>query len=153
MHAGMWYHSGTWDDLITGTGSFRGSRGFYYGVEQWLSRENDEASQPDQGLAAFGQYAWAPEDRSELNHYWSTGIVYRGWIPGREDDLLGAGISTVLFSRYANTPYPNEAAFELFYKCPLNDQLTIQPDLQYIGRPSGTYRDAFVFGLRFEATL
>jgi porin len=153
MHAGLWYHSGEWDDLAAGSGNFQGAHGFYYGVEQWLTSEEPEAEEVQQGLAAFGQYAWAPEDRSELNHYWSAGIVYHGFLPGRDADILGAGVSTVLFSRYAGVSSPNEAALELFYKCRLTDHLILQPDLQYIGRPSGTYRDAFVFGLRFEATL
>ncbi len=49
---------------------------------------------------------------------------------------------------------PNaETNIELFYKAQLLPYLTIRPDLQYVANPSGRYRDALVFGLRFEVIL
>ena len=35
----------------------------------------------------------------------------------------------------------------------LNDWLTVQPDMQYIARPSGIQRDSLVVGLQVEIIL
>ena len=46
-----------------------------------------------------------------------------------------------------------ENAVELFYKAQLRDWLSVQPDVQYIARPSGIERDALVTGFAFEAAF
>ncbi len=43
-----------------------------------------------------------------------------------------------------------ETVIELFYKAPVNDHLTLQPDVQYIASPNGSLPDALVIGMRFE---
>lgn len=37
---------------------------------------------------------------------------------------------------------------EATWRVPVHEQLTVQPDLQYVFRPGGLYRDALVLGLR-----
>jgi len=67
----------------------------------------------------------------------------------------GLGFSLVEFSQIVRdqTGQTSENAVELFYKARVRDWLTIQPDLQYIARPSGIERDAFVAGLGFEVVF
>ena len=49
---------------------------------------------------------------------------------------------------------PNhETVFELFYKTQLTPSVSLQPDLQYIGSPSGIHPDSLVAGIRFVLTL
>ncbi len=151
FHVGMWYHSGDHPDL--GTGFIRGgAHGVYMGMDQMILKEACCDDGDDQGLGVFAQYGWAPEDRAEIQHYFGTGLVYKGLFHGRDDDVTGIGLGRVLFSDRLR-PQSNETTIELFHKIPLTPYVTIQPDLQYIARPSGQERDAFLGGLRFEVVL
>jgi porin len=151
-----------------------GNHGVYCGLEQLLFAEpveppgdkdakgddKDEPAEeaaPDeggspQGLGVFFQYGWAPEDRNEAEHYFGSGIVYKGLLHGRDDDVLGLGVAYVGFSDLL-PQQTSETAVELFYKAQLSPWTILEPDLQYIARPNGQQRDAFVFGLRFEVAL
>lgn len=118
------------------------------------SDDKDEPEKPErpQGLGIFFQYGWAPGDRNPANYCFGSGVVYKGLLPRRDDDIIGAGVEHVIFSE----SLPNqsmETAIEFFYKAQLSPWTVLQPDLQYIARPDGQYRDAFVFGVRFELTL
>ena len=86
------------------------------------------------------------------HEYFGSGMIYKGLLRCRDDDLLGAGVAHLIFSnRLPGQTY--ETAIELFYKAQLSPWAMVQPDLQYIARPNGDGRDAFVFGLRFEVVL
>lgn len=150
LHGGLWHHSDRWE-AIDGDGSFAGNYGAYVGGEQVVFRECC-LSGDEQGLTFFGQYGWAPPGRNEANHYLGFGLLCRGLLQGRDQDLCGVGVSSVIFSK-RRTGYGDETGCEIFYKAALTENLALQPDLQYIARPSGQYRDALVLGLRFELAL
>ena len=152
-HGGVWYHSDRWDDLAAGsTQVFRGNHGIHAEIQQMLTKERRGDEEDLQGLWAFAQYGWSPEDRNVANHYIGFGLVYPGLLQCRDDDVLGAGVAHVIFSdRLADATY--ETAIELFYKAQLSPYVMLQPDLQFIANPGGDGRDAFVFGLRFEVVL
>jgi carbohydrate-selective porin OprB len=79
-----------------------------------------------------------------------AGVVGRGTLPCRDDDVIGVGVAyTELFQGGTN----RETVTEVFYKAQLNPRLSLQPDLQYIGTPSGIFRDSLAVGLRFQMTL
>lgn len=151
FHVGLWYHNGPWGNLQDPTLIHHGDHGVYLGMDQMIWKE---AREPEdvQGLGVFFQYSWAPESLNEVPHYFGTGLAYKGLIPGRDDDITGLGLAQVTFSN--DLPLRrNETAVELFHKMPLTPHITLEPDLQYIANPDGQYRDAFVFGVRFEAVL
>ncbi len=152
-HVGMWYHSSTVENLADANIVYGGNHGLYLGFDQLLLNENCDAGDA-QGLGTFCQFGWAPEDRNEVARYFGTGLVYKGLIPCRDDDIIGLGAATVFFSNLRGSG-DRETQIELFYKIPLTPYITIQPDLQYISHPDGdnTPRDAFVAGMRFEAVL
>lgn len=174
-HAGVWYHSGDVDDLAAG-GTHSGNRGAYLAAEQMLLNENDDP-EDDQGLGAFVQYGYAPAEYNTVEHYWGGGLLYKGPLPGRDEDYLGVGVAHAVFSdRMAvgapapvrmtfrgaphllmapldATPPTAETTTELFYAVQLREWLRLQPDLQYIGNPNGDGRDALAAGVRFEAAL
>ena len=104
------------------------------------------------GLGMFIQYGWAPADRNEAHQYLGFGLLYKGLIRGRDEDLLGAGVAHLRFSNCL-PDQSTETTIELFYKAPLTLNVTIQPDMQYIANPDGQGRDAFVAGVRFEIVL
>lgn len=89
------------------------------------------------------------------------GLVYRGLIPERDNDVVGLAFANILYS----SPYRQasaaggtaigsyETAIELFYKILPSPYLSLQPDIQFIANPGGQYKDALVPGLRFEVVL
>lgn len=149
-HIGMWYHSGEFASYLGEELQHSGNHGVYMSGEQmiWNETGNKEESQ---GLGIFFQYGWAPESVNDVARYFGTGLVYKGLIPGRDEDTTGLGLADAMFSRYLDRP--PEQAVELFHKIHCSKYVALEPDLQYIANPSGLYRDAFVFGLRFEAKL
>ncbi len=151
VHLSLWYHSGAFDDLATGEeGALKGNWGFHGGVEQFLWRRNGSTDADDsRGLYGFGQYGWARADRNEAQQYFGAGMMYEGLISGRQRDRAGAGVTRVIFSDCL-PEQSTETAIEVFYKAWLTDWLAVQPDFQYIARPSGIHRDAFVYGTRLE---
>ena len=151
VHAGIWYHGGVFDDLPTG-GTVKGNHGVYLGADQMIWRENACDEDDDQGIGVFAQYGWVPEDRNELRYHLGAGIVWKGLVDDRDDDLLGFGYTRVEFSSHL-PGQSAETTLEAFYKAPINERLTLQPDIQYISRPSGMLRDSLVVGMRFELAL
>lgn len=149
FHVGGWYHSGDVDDL-SGNGSFDGNYGIYLGGEQMIFKESWDPEK-DEGLGVFGQFGWSPEDRNEGRCYYGAGLVYKGLVPCRDDDITGIGIASVAFSDWLDLD--NETAVELFHRVQVSEYFSVQPDLQYIARPSGVERDALAVGMRFEVAL
>jgi porin len=149
---GVWYHS---DDVEEITGApvpdtFSGSHGIYLAFDQLLFEERADPEDP-QGLAAFAQFGWAPDDRSELARYVGGGLIYTGAIPDRDEDVLGVGVAHARFSDRVKEldGRTHETAVEVFYRAQLTPWLSLQPDLQFIANPGGQEEDALTVGLRF----
>ena len=151
LRFGSWYTSSDTEAVDT-TSVYDGNYGFYTTVDRMLFSEADD---PTQGLGAFFQFSWAPADRNSIDTNFGGGLVYNGLLPGRDTDTCGGGFSLVEFSPdlTIQTGQTSENAIEVFYKARLRDWLAIQPDLQYIVRPSGIERDALVAGLRMDVTF
>ncbi len=161
---GMWHHSDqtVWTELTSNPNpiTFNQNYGLWTTADQMIWRESDTVGD-NQGLGVFGQFGWAPSDRNSLPEYYGGGLVYKGLLSGRDEDLLGAGFANVLFSpglrdqSAANgepmTKY--ETAVEVFYKYIYSPYISFQPDIQYISNPGGKYRDALLPGLRFEVVF
>ncbi len=137
---------------LIGPSSFDNNYGFFTTIDQMLLVEQDDA---EQGLGTFLQFSWAPPDRNQLDISYGGGLVYRGLLPGHDSDTLGLGFTLIDFSSAVSgaTGQTNENAVELFYKARIREWMSIQPDMQYIARPSGIGRDALVTGLRCEITF
>jgi len=151
LRIGGWYTNS--DTLaVDGGGVFEGNYGFYATMDRMLLTECEA---PEQGPGAFFQFSWAPEDRNQVGLNYGAGLVYRGLLPCRNEDTAGAGFSVIEFSPALGNPtgQTHENAIEVFYKARVKDGLNIQPDLQYIARPSGIQRDALVVGIRFESNF
>jgi porin len=109
-----------------------------------------------------------------VNFHADAGVSFKGFAPGRPDDLFGVALGYARISNgarsldYDNMAFNNplapirsgEALVEATYIASVAPGWTLQPDLQYIRRPGGnipdprdatgirTLRDAFVIGLR-----
>lgn len=149
IHVGLWYHNGSFANQ-GGGGNLAGNHGVYCGLSQQLTRE---CCDDDQGLGTFVHFGWAPEDRNRVEKFLGGGLIYRGLLCGRDNDTIGVGVGTVLFSDDLVAPLGDETIFELFYKARIGERLVVQPDFQYFSNPGGQYPDSVVLGMRFEMTL
>ena len=97
---------------------------------------------------------------NDFSRYVGAGLSAAGLVPGRPDDQLGLAIGSVQSGSpwreaqaLSGTPADaRETTVELTWRMPVNDWLTLQPDLQYVINPglSPGLDDAVVVGLRFE---
>ncbi len=154
--AGAWVDTGQWQEITTAPDSkvFGNNYGFWFSGDQLLFKE-EYGTDDEQGLGVFCEIGWAPGDRNFLDQYYGAGVVYRGLIPGRDDDNCGVGLADIHFSRQtqARDGFFYETVVELFYKAQVTENLVIQPDMQFIANPGGNGDDALVVGLRFELVL
>ena len=120
-------------------------------LEQLVYREGHGDDDAIQGLGVFaGYYPRFPGSQitpKSIGDSCVAGATYTGLIPSRDHDVLGTGLSWVeLFQGGTN----HENVVEVFYKAQITSSVRVQPDLQYVGTPSGIYRDALVAGIRFQ---
>ena len=152
---GGFYHTGDWEEVTTDPDprTFAANYGFWVTIDQMLWTEGDAES--GQGLGAFFQTGWCPGDRNLVTKNFCAGLTYRGLIPDRDADVLGAGFTDVIFGQPTfdrdGTTYEN--AIEVFYRLRVTPHIAIQPDMQFICNPGGSGDDAFVIGSRLEMVL
>lgn len=153
---GLWHHSKDVEELgdAQAPETFSGNHGFYLAFDQLLLKEHDDP-EDEQGMGAFAQFGWAPEDRNELARYVGGGLIYTGAVPRRDEDIVGVGVAHARFSDRVKRldGLTHETAVEVFYKARLTPWLSLQPDLQFIVNPGGDGKDALAAGLRFAIDL
>ncbi len=142
------------DTLPSGEPRPSRSHGAYLTIDEPLLRVSDKAPQ----VSAFVRFGVSDGDTTPYRAAGSAGLTASHLVPGRPDGVLALGFSWgTLSAKYransadAGAPLDTaEIAIELTYADKLGAHLTLQPDLQYIHRPSGdpTIKDALVLGLR-----
>jgi len=157
---GFFYHSDEFTDWKNTSPGFErdGDYGFYAVASQMVWRE-----QENQGLAVFVRGSYAPEDRNVIDYGIDGGLVYKGLIPGRDDDDFGVACS---YKHYSNDfsaaevaagsdERSHEAIIEATYSAKVTGWMSVQPVVQYITKPSGipTSSDAWVIGVRSAITF
>ena len=164
IRTGVWHHTdpNVWTELTANPNPrvFRQNYGAFTSIDQMLWKES-YSGEDDQGIGAFFQYGYSPGNINFLQDYYGGGFVYKGLLPGRDQDIFGTAFASVMFSDPYRDMQSNkginvgksETAWETFYKCIVKRNLSVQPDIQYIAHPSGRYKDALVPGLRFETVF
>jgi porin len=133
-----------------------GRPGVYASVDQMVYREGPD---DEQGLGVFGRFGYRDPETFTTSRFWSCGLVYRGLLPGREQDELGFGYallrSSHLYRDRVNDRWENESIYELYYAVQVSPWLTITPDFQYIDNPGagGETGHAIVAGIRARLSL
>ena len=118
-----------------------------------LYREQD-----DQGLGAFLQIGGNSTRINEVDFYIGGGFNYLGLIPARDEDEFGIAVG------YASTSDDivdaggrddGETTLELTYRIQVNENIAIQPDVQFVFNPGAdpSLKDALTVGVRFELRL
>ncbi|MFW6108577.1 MAG: carbohydrate porin [bacterium] len=145
---GAWHDPQRYEDLRTGA-ERKGESGVYVSLDQMLVREGPES---DQGLGLFARYGYAPDRYSEIEHFYSGGVSYRGLIPGRDADVLGLGVAQGKLGPPARStaPHDNETVYECFYSIVLGAGSALTLDLQYVRHPAADLPSALVPGLRCQ---
>ena len=158
LKLGAWAYTADFDAIAQtasdGSPARLGSnRGAYAMLE---GRLWSEASDPEQGLDAWIRVGLANAEINPIGTYVGGGAVYTGvW---RDDDQLGLAIAHASFGGPARRAFGLEGAetvAELTYSLPINDNIAIQPDVQYVWNPGGdpTISNALVVGIRFSWSL
>ncbi|GJD93614.1 carbohydrate porin [Methylobacterium iners] len=132
-----------------------------------------EPGDSNDGASVFLRLSGSPTDRNLLDFYLDAGIAYKGLLPGRSDDTVGIAYALSRISRaargfdtdsifltgVAGPRRSSEAVIEATYQAVIGPGITVQPNFQYVFRPSGgipnprdpeggRIKNAAVFGLR-----
>ena len=148
---GGYYDSSDYDRLDDPDRQRSGNYGFYLQAEQMVYREGESDSR--QGLTAWSIFTLAPrQDINTLPYAAFGGLVYRGLVPQRGDDLSALGLYYGRFSD--DLPGQSyELALEVNHRFQFAPFFYLTPAFQYIFNPGGTGEipDAAVLG--FELSI
>jgi porin len=145
--AGAWAHTADFAD--PGTGAPRsGNHGAYLIAERTLRGRTGEPG----NIEAHVRYGWAPGDRNTVAWAADAAVAATGLLSARPADTVALGVAEArLSSGLDGQDY--ERVFELSYTAPINERLTLQPDLQYIQHVGSASAgdDAWLLMLRVQA--
>jgi porin len=156
LSAGAWVRSVDTPDPSAPPGGrvFDRNYGAYALVDQVLTREAGDAA-GDQGLGAWFQVSWAPDDRNPNDLWIGGGLVYTGPVPGRDADAAGFAVASqsLGFGGDGRSDPPPELVFEWFYSIQIAPWLALEPDIQYLVNPQANRRNAVVVGGQLSVTF
>lgn len=144
--AGIYYHSQQADAINE---SLSDRKKYNYGL--YLIGDQEVWKDPDGSgaIGIFGQFAVSPPNLNTHHLYLGSGLTFSGILPGRSHDVLGIGYNKT----FTTDPLlREESIIEISYKAVINENLFLQPDIQYIMNPSGSdhfLKNAFTGLLRF----
>ena len=121
--------------------------GFYTTIDQNLSFFNKNGN-----LGLFIQLGLSPKSLNSHNKYFGMGFTASRVFPKRINDIFSIGTAHAGFQ---DASVNHETVIEFNYLFQLTDQLSLQPDFQYIINPAGTeepLNDAFATLLRLNLT-
>lgn len=136
--------------------NFNRNFGVYAQFEQMVYKEKKNNDNDMQGLIAFGQFGMSPSNRNDMSRYVGGGLEYIGPIPKRDKDKVGIAVGSGTFAARLGditSQIGNETALEMFYRVQVTPWFYLQPDVQFIMNPSGTYANSCAIGLRSVITF
>ena len=132
----------------------------YIHADQMIYREKETK---DEGLTPLAVVTIGPDNMNKFPFFLMGGFVYKGLVPGRNDDLTAF---EVIYAKYSDkikesqqsvgsSPQRYEMVFEFTQKIMITRWMYMQPDIQYIVQPGGTGNidDALVLGFQFGLTF
>jgi porin len=132
---GGYYDSNRYAHLDDPRRSQVGNYGFYLLGDQMVFREGKVDD--GQGLSLYAAFMYAPpESVNTLPYFASAGASYQGAVPGRDEDVAVFALYYGGFSR-ALPGQTYELTLEWSYAIKVTRWLAVQPDVQYVIRPSG----------------
>ena len=131
--------------------NFYRNYGGYAQFEQMVYKEKKDDENDMQGLVVFGQFGISPSNKNDMSRYAGGGLHYTGPIPTRDNDKAGIAVASGSFAPRLGditSQVGDETAVEAFYRLQLTPWFYLQPDVQFISRPSGYYDSSVAIGLR-----
>ncbi|MBS0253216.1 MAG: carbohydrate porin [Proteobacteria bacterium] len=126
--------------------------GIYGIIDQTIYKEGD-----DKSVSVFGRVSGSPTDRSRMDFYFDTGILFAGFVPGRAKDTFGAAFGWGQISQDRVNTDPSalrtyESVLELNYVADLRNGVSLAPDFQYFWNPGAVAEvdHAAVWGARLK---
>ncbi|MDJ0866637.1 MAG: carbohydrate porin [Myxococcota bacterium] len=113
-------------------------------------------------VGAFARVAYAPQEERVVRRWiMNGGVVLRGPLPGRPDDVAGVAASWFLVSgdyeavgrREDGLQHDSEGIVELLYRARLAPWLALEPNVQLVFRPAFANGTALALGLRMKIDL
>ena len=153
-------HTGDFVNLRDG-GTESNFYSFYLAIQQDLLVDGEG----NPILGAFCRLAYTPSNKiAAYSKYIDAGLNWFAPLPGRDDDILGFGVSAVQTTSSARNAAAEwgerlgkyETCLELTYKCQLTKAISVQPDLQMYFYPesrSGDRKTSLVLGARAEVNF
>ncbi len=156
---GAWRYTTDFERL-DGQGIDNASAGVYGFVEGVIF---SEAGSDEQGLSGFLRLGRADETVNRFGAYQAAGLVYTGLLPGRDEDVLGLGISSVdngddfvdAVRTGGGLIERSETVVELTYHARVLPWLSLQPSVQYTMNPDTdpAIDDHLAVAIRLGVTL
>ncbi len=149
---GVFHHTGEFPDVTDPSNQLNGNSGLYLIADHMVLPEAEDVSQ---GLMLFFQTGMASGNQNLIDLFTSAGITYRGLLPGRDKDVLFAGIVDSFINDELQEAAPqvesSRGIIEVNYALNLGKNFTLQPDIQYIINPGANpdLDNAFLGILRF----
>ena len=144
---GYYYHSGIveqseeYNETLT---VFNKNYGYYFTADQILWQQKNRS------LGIFTQLAFSPSEINLHNKYIGFGVNVSGLLKKQRNDEFGIAIAYAGFNNDLN--HKHESLIEIYYYLPINENIYVKPDIQYIINPLGTeitLENALVLLLRF----
>ncbi len=133
---GGYYFDGYDIAYLNSSGSKDSGYGFYIQGQQqvWVNKANDSNF-----ILVWCGTQYAPIEKiSPVVWQVYAGMQFAGFIPNRSQDSIFISWTSGIFSDYYNSGNSNcETVFEVNYLWQVNDNLSIQPVLQYVLNPNG----------------
>ena len=150
---GTWRYTSSFDAIDPLRGRLSGNSGYYAIADALLysAPQGDDA-----GLRGWLRLGLADGRINAITGTVNGGLVYTAPF-GRMEDQVGLSFAHARFgnaARQAGSLGAAETTFEGTYSFNVNSHLTVQPDVQYVMRPSGdpSIPDAVILGSRVIAT-
>lgn len=157
---GIWRYTATFDDILdvdaSGNPIKKASHGIYAIIDKVFKYQSDATTEMISGFFRFGS---TEGDTSQFDHAMSTGVVWTGTFPGREQDKLGIAYAQEHNSEKYRIASGNQVRYEnsleLGYMYRARNGLVIQPFVQYLMNHSSDISQdkTWWLGLRIQASF
>ena len=142
---------GIYADFRSGNG-VNSDYGIYGIIDQQIWKGDGE-----QSVSVFGRVSGSPTNRSPMDFYIDTGILFTGFVPGRAKDTFGAAFGYGQISEDLVDTDPTElrtfeSVLELNYYAEIKNGISLSPDFQYFWNPGAVAEvdHAAVWGARLK---
>jgi carbohydrate-selective porin OprB len=142
--------------------------GLYFQADQQLFAEKGKNYQEDQvsmhgkvskqGLYTFNEFTYTPPNGCQVPYYFQTGLVYKGLIPTRDNDMIGVCLGCAIYSDQYNQWIDSQnQALQNNYGSTYNATVPNGPTQYYpinanTGAPGRTLQNAYAYQPHFSST-